>query len=468
MKKPRRVLLIAVDGGYYDLLEKYDLPNISELIEEGVSFRNAIAGHAFTATASGIATISTGADISVHGIISTHEWYDSRLERAVYSVNEHGEAVNLKAQTFGDVFKAARPGAKVASICTKDRTAILLAGHKPDLILYSYRERTGATEDIRFTGAGVNKDRYRFSERLNHKTPDFIDDLSLPRYVDWVGDGFKLVKYETAMAPCIDDFITDAALRVMKHQKPNVLCIGLVSPNIVAHYHPLDSSQMRDSARTIDANIGRLVEGLKETGLEEETLVIITADHGMTKVEGRIDITYELRSKGCDDVEKNITYILGGGTGGLYLKSTSNDSVDKAIEALGSIEHVRGVWQKYDTEAPWFVKCIACNHAPDLILLPEYKYTFEGAEKKEYLPNSHGGPYISDANIMMVWKGPGVNSRGSVGERLNITSVEPIKEDLVDRLPRQRDIAPTIERLLDLSTPETVCGRVLPIIDRVM
>ena len=58
--KPRRVLLMVVDGGCYDFLEKYAMPHTKEVIERGVSFRNAVAGHGFIETASGMATISRG------------------------------------------------------------------------------------------------------------------------------------------------------------------------------------------------------------------------------------------------------------------------------------------------------------------------------------------------------------------------------------------------------------------------
>jgi hypothetical protein len=66
--------------------------------------------------------------------------------------------------------------------------------------------------------------------------------------VSWAGDGFIFPEIDSAKTPRIDDFITDAALKVMKYQKPDVLCIGLVSTNIVGHYQPLDSPQMKDSA----------------------------------------------------------------------------------------------------------------------------------------------------------------------------------------------------------------------------
>jgi predicted AlkP superfamily pyrophosphatase or phosphodiesterase len=467
--KPRKVLLIVVDGGCHNFLEKYDMPHTKEIIERGVSFRNAVAGHGFIETASGMATISTGADIGVHGVIASHEWYDSAVGKSVYSVDENGRPVGLKALTFGDVVKEAHPGAMISSISSKDRPAVLLAGHRPDTILYSYRERPGASDDRVFTGAGVTEERYLLSERLEHEVPEYVKDLSLPRYVDWVGDGFSFPEIDAAKTPRIDDFITDAALKVMKYQRPDVLCVGLVSTNIVGHYQLLDSPQMEDSVRVVDAHIGRLSAGLRETGLEEETLVVITADHAMTKVRGRVDIPRELRVMGRQDVEENIVYIVVGGTGGVYLKSNEKREVCSAIEALSTLDHVRGVWYKHDPEAPWFIKNVVCDHAPDIILLPEYGgYFVAGHEQRAHMDNlinQHGSPYNSDANIMMILSGPGVEHMGPVGDLLDLTSEVPIGEEEAKKLPRQRDVAPTILGLLGLDLPRTVCGERLPLHD---
>jgi predicted AlkP superfamily pyrophosphatase or phosphodiesterase len=468
--KPRRVLLIVVDGGCYNFLEKYDMPHTKELIERGVSFRNAVAGHSFIETASGMATISTGADIGVHGIIASHEWYDSETGESVYSVDEYGRAVGLKAPTFGDVVKDAHPGAVISSLSSKDRPAVLLAGHSPDTILYSYRERPGASDDRVFTGAGVTEEKYLLSERLEHEVPEYVKDLSLPRYVDWVGDGFSFLGIDAAKTPRIDDFIADAALKLMKHQRPDVMCVGLVSTNIVGHYQPLDSPQMEDSARVVDNHIGRLVAGLRETGMEEETLIAITADHAMTKIRCRVDIPRELRAMGRQDLEENIAYIVVGGTGGIYLKSNEKGDVDSIIEALSTIDNVRGAWHKRDPEAPWFIKNVVCDHGPDIILLPEFGgYFVAGHEQRAHmddLMNQHGSPYNSDANIMMILSGPGVEHLGSVGNPLDLSSEVPIGEEEASILPRQRDLAPTILGLLGMKLPGTVCGKPLPVHDQ--
>jgi predicted AlkP superfamily pyrophosphatase or phosphodiesterase len=211
------------------------------------------------------------------------------------------------------------------------------------------------------------------------------------------------------------------------------------------------------------------VEGLKRNELEEETLILITADHAMTKIRGRIDIPQELMDMRRRDVEENIAYIVVGGTGGVYLRSDRENEVNRAIEVFESIEHVRGVWHKHDTSAPWFIRNVVCDHGPDIILLPEYGgYFVAGHEQRTHMDellNQHGSPYNSDANIMMILNGPGIEPKGFIGKHLDLSSEEPISETESKFLPRQRDVAPTILELLNLDLPETVCGKRLPLGD---
>ncbi len=49
--------------------------------------------------------------------------------------------MDLEYPTITDLIKAKNPAAKVASVSTKDRNALLLAGNRADIIVYSYRER---------------------------------------------------------------------------------------------------------------------------------------------------------------------------------------------------------------------------------------------------------------------------------------------------------------------------------------
>lgn len=158
--RPRLVVLVSVDQLRPDFLDRfgprlarYGTRGFRRLLTEGASFVDCRYRHGGTFTGPGHATISTGADPRVHGIVG-NEWWDRDAKGGagarVYCVADSeavlfgapgtasggGEKVssrNLRVDTLGDAMKAGLPGApRVVGISLKDRSAILLAGRRAD------------------------------------------------------------------------------------------------------------------------------------------------------------------------------------------------------------------------------------------------------------------------------------------------------------------------------------------------
>src|SRR5437762_3569692 len=144
-KRPRLVLLIAVDQFRYDYLERFgDLfveNGLRRLIREGASWTQSNYDHMPTYTAPGHSTMMTGAYPAETGIIG-NEWLDRASGKRVTSVTDDsvkllGGGLNepaasparLLSSTVGDELRlATNDRAKVIGISVKDRSAILPAG----------------------------------------------------------------------------------------------------------------------------------------------------------------------------------------------------------------------------------------------------------------------------------------------------------------------------------------------------
>jgi predicted AlkP superfamily pyrophosphatase or phosphodiesterase len=144
-KRPRLVLLIAVDQFRYDYLERFgDLfvaNGFRRLLRDGASWTQSNYDHMPTYTAPGHGTMMTGAYPAESGIIG-NEWLDRATGKRVTSVadetvklrgdnpNAYGSSPRrLMASTVGDELRLATNGrAKVIGISIKDRSAILPAG----------------------------------------------------------------------------------------------------------------------------------------------------------------------------------------------------------------------------------------------------------------------------------------------------------------------------------------------------
>ena len=116
-----------------------------------------------------------------------------------------------------------------------------------------------------------------------------------PRIVDWKGKGFEHREADAADTSHIDRFIMDGALEILEKDEPVLLIIGLVSSNIAAHAHTPDSPEIEDAMMTIDQEIGRLIEKLKDMDRFDDTLIVMSSDHGMTVKPFGIDLLKELK-----------------------------------------------------------------------------------------------------------------------------------------------------------------------------
>ncbi len=448
-KTPKYTVFVAVDGGRYDYLERVSTPNIDTLIHNGASYRNAVAGTCIAGTNPGLATLSTGLSVRDHGICSSYEWYDKKSCELIYFYDTEKDILYMDAPTLGDFLKRENPRAKVCAISTKDRHALLLAGKQADIIAYSYRESVFKRDVMGgYTGAGVSDDHYSWQERANHSLPPYLKNIKQVRNLNWDGKTFKHTAVDVADTSLIDEFIMDSALKVLENENPDLMLIGLVSTNITAHAYGIHSAELEDSVEVIDTQIGRLVGKLKEMGWFEDTLIVIASDHGMTERPIGVDVITSLKKMGQSDIVENIVNLSSGGTGGFYLDDTSSSVVDKTIGALKQIDHVKEAWYTHDPKAPWYVRRLAHERAPDIVIIPDFNAVIldEGKQVPTF-PVYHGPPYPPDLSIWVIFSGAGVKKVGKVGTMLDYSSRETISDKEIEKLPEQADVAPTVKAI---------------------
>ena len=442
-RRPKRIVVVGIDGGRGDYLDRFETPWMRMLAEEGVGFRNAIASNGLAETAAGFATIATGLRTNGHGVLTSREWYDRESGRLMYVYDEETGKMRMEVPTVVQRLKKKKPNLRVASISTKDRVAILLPGGSADLVAYSYREhvfhrhRRGS-----YTGRGVSEEAYKFTERAGRDLPSYLKEIVAPRKVRWSGPGFDHPEIDIADTVLIDRFIMDGALAIVEYYDPDILFIGLVGVNIVGHKWGPDSPEIAECIRETDAQVGRLVELTERKGRREETLFVVTADHGMSMKPNALDITNELLERFGEGLVANIAYTFAGSAGGLYLKDNSPAAVRRMQDAVRKIPHVLGVWWKDEPQAPWFVKRITHPRTFDLLVIPERDWVIVDPGVKEVnVMAHHGPPFPPDLSIVQIFSGPGVRRLGMMGEPLDMESRELMREEEVEGLPEQCDVA---------------------------
>jgi len=353
-KRPKHVIFIGLDGMRYDYLEHYPLPHIKSLIENGVSLRNAITSNFPAATAPGFASLGTGVVSRKHGIYASNEWYDKKTGKLRYFYDEQQGKLDLKAPTLCDEVKTVNPEAKVVSVSTKDRPALLLAGENADIVAYSYRRKHSTKEQVAqgrtreaVSGAGVHEDYYCWVERPNYQLPAYLKDRRLIRNVDWRGPGFHHPNIDVRYTPMVDNFVMDAALDLIRNEQPYLTFVAMESVDHDAQAYSMDSSEVMTSLETIDTGVGRLIQLLKEIDWYEDTLVVISAEADAVTVPAGYENPVYLYGHGCPyPADSNIIMVFSGA--GAKKLGTIGEHLDLSSQKLFTDEEVENLPEQID------------------------------------------------------------------------------------------------------------------------
>ena len=510
---PRLVLVLSIDQMRYDYLARFDdlyEGGFRTLIDAGAVFTNARYRHAVTETGPGHAVILSGRHPSSSGIIG-NSWYDRLLGRTINVVDDPFQAVlggagrqaspaNFVGFTLGDVLKQSHPNSKVVGVSLKDRSAILMTGRSGDA---AYWYETVAGEFVTSTYY-VEKapdwllrwNRRRVADRYaralwsrlldpvvyeQYAGPDRIDgewdreDTVFPHRIrgNPPDPGFY---NDLRRTPYADEMTLEVAVRAMREHdlgrdgNTDILAIGFSGTDIIGHTYGPDSQELMDQMLRLDLLLAKLLEEVDDRVGLDETLVVLTADHGaMPLVENLqvdgvdaarvdpqvlVDAVIEALIEAFPD-PSGFIQLFGLRT--IYLntvviadrgvrRADVEEVVTRALLETGLVADVYNVEQLTGTDPPndpylqLYRNSYFSSRSPELMIrFKEYLYfsrTFLGG-------TGHGTPYDYDRHVPIVLMGEGVRP-GSYPDPSG-----------------PEDIAPTLAALLGLEYPREHDARIL-------
>ena len=152
---------------YVDTFQADWTGGLKRLVKEGAWFRQAAYPYLTTVTCAGHATIGTGAFPHRHGIFQNAWWNrststtvsctaDASVKNIGYTKTETGgdSAAAQRTPTFADEMRAQK-ASHVATVSLKDRSAIMLAGHGGDSVVWLDNALDGWETSSAFTSAPV-------------------------------------------------------------------------------------------------------------------------------------------------------------------------------------------------------------------------------------------------------------------------------------------------------------------------
>lgn len=280
--RPRVVMLLVLDGMRVDYFDRHAavLPVLTRLRREGAWFANARLNQLPTITSIGHATLATGADARLHGIVANSIFDEVAGQPADLYAGLSPR--NLMALTLADVWNARTEGrAVIIGQGTTPRAALPLAGHgacllngRPVLEI-NYSEKSGAWEN----GA----DCYRRPDYLQGRNASELWEGS-----DGLWMGHDIASPSAVRASALFSRFETGALKLLIEHEPlgdddvaDLVFVNLKTPDYVAHRYGPDSPELREALAALDRDLGGVVAALDAKVGADRYVLAVSADHGI-------------------------------------------------------------------------------------------------------------------------------------------------------------------------------------------
>ena len=479
---PKLVVILVVDQMRGDYIQRYGgqwTKGLRRLVDEGALFPQAAYPYFTTVTCAGHATIGTGTFPMTHGQIQ-NGWFDRDLGKDVACTDDlsvkqisygtqdaartgGNSGARLLAPTFADELRSqASHAPRVVSLSMKPRSAIGLAGHAGDVVLWYDTGKGWATSSAyateknpliqKFLEANpISRELGSPWTKLLSESAYFYEDDGLKENPEqgWATvfphafltpagappDDAAYERWENS--PFADAYLGRMAVALADGLKlgqtaghTDFLAIGFSAVDRVGHAFGPRSHEVQDTLARLDRTIGDLLSALDTRVGRGNYVLALSADHGVSPIPeqmaqlhvdaGRIDgaslttkVSQALAAKlGTGKLLEKITnpyvYLAPGVYEKLRAKPEALQAVIEAITSVPGIARVltrdqleRGV----DTDDAIIRAARLSYYAPrsgDLLIVQKpYWLTGTGGA-------SHGTPYLYDQRVPVLFFGAGV------------------------------------------------------------
>ena len=279
---PRIVATFVLDGMRRDYFDTYaaEMPTLQRLRDEGAWFRNAMATSIPTATSIGHATIGTGADPRVHGLVANELF--NRVSGKSQEAYVGLDPAELMSLTLADVWNIATDGrAIIVGMGGAIRATAGLVGHGACMI--NGRKVLAASYSTATAGWETNDRCYAM--------PPALQALNGERYwqeATGVWMGHPIASARALRASAVFQRFEGEALAAVLESEPlgqdaitDLVFVNIKSPDYVSHAYGPSSAEIKATLGELDRQLARALGILATKAGTGGLVVAITADHGM-------------------------------------------------------------------------------------------------------------------------------------------------------------------------------------------
>lgn len=440
----RYAVILVLDGarpGYFNLRA---MPHLLSLMKLGTTYNQAFVGQMLANTPPSHATIGTGVFPRSHGIMGFW-WEDSRTGTLTRPTDtdavESGalEAVMQRyhAPSLAGSVKSPYPNAKVVST----------SGHK----CYAADAMGTASADYILCSL-IYHDRWVAQAVGSHRPPSgAINNPSFDAPIPNPSSGFAPAVEQWKLGE-ENDWTTRYSLWAFHRvHYPRLLMINLPETDVTGHFAVDRSAVEGTLMQHFDRELGSLVAAYKRAGIFRQTVFVVTADHGMTRVKTRIP--FSIYTQAVELAGATKVYLEADTAGAMGIKESEKAKQVAINVALLGGPNVEATFYKIYSGGRWqyrlaaarssvstalertylsLVDTSACVDGADVVAIyPPHVTTGDHPVGKYHWVGGHLGPQWDEQHIPLVIAGAG------------------IRHGAVSSYPaRLVDIAPTLEYLL--------------------
>jgi hypothetical protein len=279
-RPPRVLVLFVLDGMRADYLGRYaaELPTLARLRREGAVFDRARLNFVPSITSAGHATIATGADPRLHGIVANGVFDPTSRREVELFVGLSPR--NLMALALADVWNVETEGRAIIATQVSIGRAGGLAGHGACLL--GARPTLYAAYDAESGRWLTDPACFRL-----HESYAALDSQSV-----WEREGGSWMGHPIANPDAVRrsapfaTFEGDALVALLEREPfgeddvGDLLSVNLKVADFVGHAYGPDSAELRAGLAETDRQIARVL-ALLERRAGRDVVVAICADHGM-------------------------------------------------------------------------------------------------------------------------------------------------------------------------------------------
>lgn len=322
---PKLVVNIIVSQMRYDYLMRFagNMPEggFRRFLSDGAVFTDARYNFMQTISPATLATLTTGADPSMHGVVATR-WIDYTTNQPVSLIDDpqaiglgsdYGSGqyspLNITTPTLGDRLTEEKPGSRVITIAADPVSAIVLGGQHSDVYWIddargcwvsstAYMERLPAWVEG-YNGLRVaqqyldyNWEPYLAKYQYNNTTyllMDFGGESRMKKVSDMgyaKREGLSIDYPWVLYTPGGNVLVTEFAKQAMQNSEvgqdayPDLINVCYDSPRLAGEYFGVESAEVEDMFYRLDREIAGLMAFAEERAGKGNVVFVLTSDHG--------------------------------------------------------------------------------------------------------------------------------------------------------------------------------------------